>query len=106
MVAWERQVGLAVNGLVVATAKAGFCPVRNLRRSLNPLVLVRRFSAGRTGLEPAASGVTGRRYNRLNYRSRNPSFQWAKQGSNLRPPPCKGDALPLSYSPDVRGEGS
>jgi hypothetical protein len=24
--------------------------------------------AGRTGLEPAASGVTGRRYNRLNYR--------------------------------------
>ena len=27
-----------------------------------------RFVAGRTGLEPAASGVTGRRYNRLNYR--------------------------------------
>jgi hypothetical protein len=26
--------------------------------------------AGRTGLEPAASGVTGRRYNRLNYRPR------------------------------------
>jgi hypothetical protein len=25
------------------------------------------FSAGRTGLEPAASGVTGRRYNQLNY---------------------------------------
>ena len=25
-------------------------------------------TAGRTGLEPAASGVTGRRYNRLNYR--------------------------------------
>jgi hypothetical protein len=25
-------------------------------------------SAGRTGLEPAASGVTGRRYNQLNYR--------------------------------------
>ncbi len=24
--------------------------------------------AGSTGLEPAASGVTGRRYNRLNYR--------------------------------------
>ena len=23
--------------------------------------------AGRTGLEPAASGVTGRRYNQLNY---------------------------------------
>src|SRR5690606_8092351 len=28
----------------------------------------RVFSAGRTGLEPATSGVTGRRYNRLNYR--------------------------------------
>src|SRR5689334_19435885 len=26
------------------------------------------ISAGRTGLEPAASGVTGRRYNQLNYR--------------------------------------
>ena len=26
------------------------------------------FFAGRTGLEPAASGVTGRRYNQLNYR--------------------------------------
>ncbi len=25
--------------------------------------------AERTGLEPAASGVTGRRYNQLNYRS-------------------------------------
>src|SRR5690606_34039324 len=25
------------------------------------------FSAGRTGLEPATSGVTGRRYNQLNY---------------------------------------
>ena len=27
--------------------------------------------AGWTGLEPAASGVTGRRYNRLNYRPKN-----------------------------------
>jgi hypothetical protein len=26
------------------------------------------FYSGRTGLEPAASGVTGRRYNQLNYR--------------------------------------
>jgi hypothetical protein len=25
------------------------------------------FMAGWTGLEPAASGVTGRRYNQLNY---------------------------------------
>ncbi len=50
--------------------------------------------AGSTGLEPAASGVTGRRYNRLNY---DPEWYctfydtiwycgkkwWAKQGSNL-----------------------
>jgi hypothetical protein len=28
----------------------------------------RAFWTGRTGLEPAASGVTGRRYNQLNYR--------------------------------------
>ena len=27
------------------------------------------FLAERKGLEPSASGVTGRRYNRLNYRS-------------------------------------
>ncbi len=26
-----------------------------------------QFLAGSTGLEPAASGVTGRRYNQLNY---------------------------------------
>ena len=26
--------------------------------------------------------------------------QWAEQGSNLRPTPCKGAALPLSYPPD------
>ncbi len=31
--------------------------------------LPRGFLAERTGLEPAASGVTGRRYNQLNYRS-------------------------------------
>ena len=30
----------------------------------------RQKLAERTGLEPAASGVTGRRYNQLNYRSR------------------------------------
>jgi hypothetical protein len=35
---------------------------------VNPLDLL----AGSTGLEPAASGVTGRRYNRLNY---DPDFE-------------------------------
>ncbi len=38
---------------------------RNVRRLAK---LHRNRSAGRTGLEPAASGVTGRRYNQLNYR--------------------------------------
>ena len=43
----------------------------------NPLF----FMAEPTGFEPAASGVTGRRYNQLNYGS---AFTWwAEQGSNL-----------------------
>ena len=33
----------------------------------NPLGFLPRGIAGWTGLEPAASGVTGRRYNQLNY---------------------------------------
>lgn len=39
-----------------------------------------KMMAGLTGLEPAAFGVTGRRYNQLNY---NPFIWWAIQGSNL-----------------------
>ena len=40
-----------------------------------------RRVAGSTGLEPAASGVTGRRSNQLNY---DPTrVWWAIQGSNL-----------------------
>ena len=42
------------------------------RISWHPKAGARELSAtdvaGRTGLEPAASGVTGRRYNQLNYR--------------------------------------
>ena len=34
-----------------------------------------------TGFEPAASGVTGRRYNQLNFSSA--CKWWAEQGSNL-----------------------
>lgn len=37
---------------------------KGLRFSRNPLFL---FMAGSKGLEPSASGVTGRRYNQLNY---------------------------------------
>ena len=38
--------------------------------------------AGSTGLEPAASGVTGRRSNQLNYDPKE-SCWWAVQDSNL-----------------------
>ncbi len=49
--------------------------------SPNPL----KGMAELTGLEPAASGVTGRRYNQLNYSSalRKIFAWWAEQGSNL-----------------------
>ncbi len=49
-----------------------------------------------TGLEPATPGVTGRYSNQLNYHSIYP--WWVLQGSNLRPSPCKGDALPAELS--------
>ena len=70
-----------------------------------------------TGLEPATSGVTGQHSNRLNYHSAEPEIihkrfadlqhfrtnknkigirWWVLRGSNPRPSPCKGDALPLS----------
>ena len=39
--------------------------------------------AGSTGLEPAASGVTGRRSDQLNYDPGNRGIWWAIQGSNL-----------------------
>ena len=51
--------------------------------------------AERTGLEPATPGVTGRYSNRLNYRS---AYWWVVRGSNPRPSPCKGDALPAELT--------
>src|SRR5690606_37433998 len=50
-----------------------------------------------TGLEPATPGVTGRYSNQLNYHS---IFYlwWVLRGSNPRPSPCKGDALPAELS--------
>ena len=60
--------------------------------------------AGRTGLEPATSGVTGRHSNQLNYRSTSLSpainrtiysmIWWVVRDLNPRHSPCKGDALP------------
>ena len=69
----------------------------------NALLLLRKL-AGSTGLEPAASAVTGQRSNQLNYdplslptEARGASEGWwAVQVSNLRQPACKAGALPLS----------
>ena len=75
-----------------------------------------RDLARETGLEPATSGVTGRRSNQLSYsrsgrahdlrrvggRVKRPGQEpdqekaWAVTGSNRRPSRCKRDALPLS----------
>ena len=46
--------------------------------------------AGRTGLEPAASGVTGRRYNQLNYRPKTETTTH-KQHEETRPPAARKD---------------
>jgi hypothetical protein len=73
--------------------------------------------AERTGLEPATPGVTGRYSNQLNYRSvvvtnrtktkdltnralfkTLTKYWWVLQGSNLRPTPCKGVALPTELN--------
>ena len=65
------------------------------RRGYGMISVASRVSklAGSTGLEPAASAVTGQRSNQLNY---DPSAWWAVQVSNLRQPACKAGALPLS----------
>ena len=55
-----------------------------------------------TGLEPATPGVTGRYSNQLNYHSEL-HLWWVLQGSNLRPSPCKGDALPAELSTRLGG---
>ena len=55
-----------------------------------------------TGLEPATPGVTGRYSNQLNYHSEEIRYSnrswWVLRGSNPRPSPCKGDALPAELS--------
>ena len=60
-------------------------------RKTHPLFLVAEW----TGLEPATPGVTGRYSNQLNYHS---MTWWVLRGSNPRPSPCKGDALPAELS--------
>ena len=50
---------------------------------------------GMTGFEPATSRSQSECSTKLSYIPK-----WVKRGSNPRQPPCKGDTLPLSYSPD------
>jgi hypothetical protein len=45
----------------------GKCILKLVKKSETPPEFSEGASAGWTGLEPAASGVTGRRYNQLNY---------------------------------------
>jgi hypothetical protein len=61
--------------------------------------LLTDFMAEWTGLEPATPGVTGRYSNQLNYHSLTGlRMWWVLRGSNPRPSPCKGDALPAELS--------
>jgi hypothetical protein len=55
----------------------------------------RRYVAGWTGLEPAASGVTGRRYNQLNY---HPSFRLLNRSGLFL-----SSSLPVVARPDPLG---
>src|SRR5215510_15261441 len=54
----------------------------------------RIFGASRETGTPAGSG--GPRKPQRNPRT----AKWAQQGLNLRPLPCEGSALPLSYTPE------
>ena len=60
----------------------------------NTLIIV----AGVTGLEPAASCVTGRRSNQLSY---TPKW-WEVKDSNLWPSECKSDALPAELTSQIK----
>ena len=55
-----------------------------------------------TGLEPAASGVTGRRSNQLSYNS---NLWCSKMGLNHRRPALQAGALPLSYPSECLSVG-
>ncbi len=63
---------------------------KGFNKMLKPFSIV----AGVTRLELAASCVTGKRSNQLNYTPECHFFWWAMQGLNLRLQPCKGCTLP------------
>jgi SAM-dependent methyltransferase len=58
-----------------------------------------RRSAGGSVVSGAVRGVAARSAGQRTRDSR-----WAQRGSNPRPPPCKGGALPLSYTPVERAQ--
>ena len=66
---WQRFAGLGC-ALGSPRLHLGYSPARPPRKRPGPLGFLRAIPAslmaGCTGLEPVASGVTGRRYNRLN----------------------------------------
>ena len=72
-----------------------FAPLQTTKKAEPPRGGPAFFVAEWTGLEPATPGVTGRYSNQLNYHS---ITWWVLTGSNRRPSPCKGDALPAELS--------
>ncbi len=58
--------------------------------------------AERKGLEPSASGVTGRRYNRLNYRS----VTWPCFRAALLPGVTEPDKYAFGHAPVIDGGGA
>ena len=92
-----------------ASRRGGTLIERKKARRIGPFFLM---LAERTGLEPATPGVTGRYSNQLNYRSvysdrcftckTSETDWWALRGSNSRPNPCKGSALPTELSARFR----
>ena len=95
----ERQLCCLVAALRLrlSTGYAGLgAPPQATIKKPGPLRGPRHFHMAEwTGLEPATPGVTGRYSNQLNYHS---NSWWVLTGSNRRPSPCKGDALPAELS--------
>jgi hypothetical protein len=79
---WQRPQGVRLNVYLLVYHAFSATPAKLFKGM-----------AGTTGLEPAASAVTGQRSNQLNYvpgiDDRNFRTRWAVQDSNLRPPACK-----------------
>ena len=91
------QIGLRRD---LSNPLAGRCRSLRQKKSGAPERAPEFFVAEWTGLEPATPGVTGRYSNQLNYHS---EPWWVLTGSNRRPSPCKGDALPAELSTPKNG---